>query len=147
MPNLLIRRADLSDCGAVSTLGAALFHDGANALFPEFTALLQSDDAAIFLALDGAHAVAFAQCQLRRDYVEGAQSSPVAYLEGVYVSPGFRRAGLAASLLAACEDWARERGCRELASDCELNNEASAAFHARMGFDEVNRIRCFLKPL
>lgn len=147
MPNLLIRRACLSDCGAVSALGAALFHAEADALFPEFTSLLQSEDAAIFLALDGAHAVAFAQCQLRHDYVEGAQSSPVAYLEGIYVSPGFRRAGLAASLLAACEGWARERDCREFASDCELDNEASAAFHAHMGFTEVNRIRCFLKPL
>ncbi len=54
---------------------------------------------------------------------------------------------VAQALLRACEAWAREKGCAEFASDCELDNEASAAFHARVGFAEVNRIRCFLKPL
>ena len=104
-------------------------------------------DAALFLCEEGGAPAGFAQAQLRRDYVEGSSTSPVGYLEGVYVEPDFRRRGFAQALLRACEAWARERGCAEFASDCELDNEASAAFHARMGFAEVNRIRCFLKPL
>ena len=33
------------------------------------------------------------------------------------------------------------------ASDCELANEESRAFHAKFGFQEVNRIVCFKKEL
>ena len=57
------------------------------------------------------------------------------------------RRGGARALLAACEDWARARGCREFASDCELDNEASIGFHRAVGFAEANRIVCFAKRL
>ena len=93
------------------------------------------------------HGAGFAQCQLRRDYVEGTESSPVGYLEGIYVKEGFRRSGLAKALLTACEDWAREQGCGEFASDCELANTQSLQFHMKVGFEEANRIICFTKKL
>ena len=38
-------------------------------------------------------------------------------------------------------------GCSEFASDCELSNEASLAFHLKMGFAEANRVICFAKTL
>ena len=109
--------------------------------------ILSCPDAAFFLAFDNEIPVGFAQCQLRRDYVEGTKSSPVGYLEGIYVAEGFRRQGIAGALLAACEGWAREKGCREFASDCELDNEESLRFHRHMGFEEANRIICFAKKL
>ena len=34
-----------------------------------------------------------------------------------------------------------------IASDCELENETSIAFHKRSGFKEAGRIVCFVKPL
>lgn len=37
---------------------------------------------AIFLAFSEEEAIGFAHCQLRHDYVEGTDSSPVGYLEG-----------------------------------------------------------------
>lgn len=89
----------------------------------------------------------FAQCQLRCDYVEGTIHSPVGYLEGIFVREDHRRTGVAGKLLAACEDWARAMGCREFASDCELPNTDSLAFHLRLGFTEANRIICFTKKL
>ena len=89
----------------------------------------------------------FAQCQLRQDYVEGTESSPVGYLEGVFVEESHRNSGYARSLLAACEQWAREQGCSEFASDCELTNTQSLAFHLHCGFREANRIICFTKKL
>lgn len=91
--------------------------------------------------------VAFAQCQLRHDYVEGTESSPVGYLEGIYVDPAFRGKGVARELLHFCEDWARGQGCREFASDCELTNTESLHFHLHTGFLEANRIICFCKKL
>jgi len=102
---------------------------------------------AFFLALEDETPAAFAQCQLRHDYVEGTDHSPVGYLEGIYVREAFRGKGLAGTLLTACEKWARERGCLEFASDCELDNTDSLNFHLNCGFTEANRIICFTKKL
>ena len=117
-----------------------------NEMEQEFRELLQQEDAAVFLALDE-KAVGFAQCQLRQDYVEGTQSSPVGYLEGIFVAEPYRNQGYARDLLTACEAWARGKGCIEFASDCELGNDASLAFHLNVGFEEANRIICFTKKL
>lgn len=115
-------------------------------LLAEWEALSPSE-CAVFLAEEEGAPLGFAQCQLRRDYVEGTETSPVGYLEAIYVRAGFRRRGAATALLSACEDWARARGCTEFASDCELDNADSAAFHLAAGFAEANRIVCFVKPI
>ena len=92
-------------------------------------------------------AIGFAQCQLRHDYVEGTDSSPVGYLEGIYVAEAYRKQGVAKVLLTACESWAKTKGCCEFASDCELTNTQTLQFHLRVGFEEANRIICFTKKL
>ena len=102
---------------------------------------------AVFLAWNHDEAIGFAQCGLRHDYVEGTDSSPVGYLEGVFVTSEYRRQGIAKMLLLACQNWAKEQGCVEFASDCELTNEESLRFHLNMGFEEANRIICFTKKL
>ena len=83
--------------------------------------------------------------RLRHDYVEGAYTSPVGYLEGIYVEPTFRRCGVAAELVRACEAWARARGCSEFASDTEAENVRSIHFHLSVGFQEANRVVCFFE--
>ena len=100
-----------------------------------------------FLAYRENVAVGFAQCQLRHDYVEGTSTSPVGYLEGIYVRKEDRKYGFASQLMKACEEWARTEGCAEFASDCEIGNEESLAFHLKLGFKEANRIICFTKHL
>ena len=142
-----IVKAEVKDASEVAWLSLQLWpeHD-IEEMELEFRELIQMDDAAVFLALEG-EAVGFAQCQLRRDYVEGTQSSPVGYLEGIFVTQPCRTRGYARALLAAGQDWARARGCTEFASDCELTNSESLAFHLRMGFLEANRIICFTKRL
>ena len=104
-----------------------------------------SDGGAVLLALEGERPVGFAQCALRRDYVEGSSTSPVGYLEGVFVLQEYRRRGIARRLVEACQSWAQLQGCKEFASDCELDNLESQRFHQACGFAEVNRIVCFLK--
>ncbi len=113
----------------------------------EMAALIASKEAAIFLLYADNQPVAFAQCQLRHDYVEGTETSPVGYLEGIYVDDSCRGRGYARMLLCACEDWAKSMGCTEFASDCELENTGSLAFHLAMGFEEANRVICFTKSL
>ena len=112
-----------------------------------FASMLENPEAALFLAYAEDTAIGFAQCQLRHDYVEGTDSSPVGYLEGIYVAEGHRKQGVAKALLAACEYWAKTNGCTEFASDCELGNTQSMQFHLNAGFAEANRIICFTKKL
>lgn len=113
----------------------------------EIGELLCREDACFFLKYEDEQPIAFAQCQLRHDYVEGTKSSPVGYLEGIYVREDFRRRVVARELLAACEQWARKQGCWEFASDCELTNRESERFHRALGFGEAGRIICFVKKL
>ena len=146
--SICIRKANTADAWTLAEMAAELFHhDDPLALQAEFEALTQHAEAACFLAEDGEAAVGFAQCQLRHDYVEGTKTSPVGYLEGIYVVPSCRHRGFARALLRACENWAEEMGCTEFASDCELTNSDSYAFHKSMGFAEANRIICFTKTL
>ena len=113
----------------------------------EFSRLISNPDAAVFLAFEEGREAGFAQCGLRRDYVEGASSSPVGYLEGIYVCPDFRGKGISRALLNRCEGWAREKGAAEFASDCPLTNAQSLSFHLKSGFEEAGRIICLIKPL
>lgn len=91
--------------------------------------------------------VGFAQCQLRREYVEGTGTSPLGYLEGIFVLEAYRLRGYAKELLLSCEKWSKEKQCSEFASDCELENDDSLRFHIAMGFEEANRIICFRKSI
>jgi aminoglycoside 6'-N-acetyltransferase I len=84
---------------------------------------------------------------LRSDYVNGTASSPVGFLEGVYVDPAFRKQGIGALLVNTAEEWARKQGCREMASDALLANTASHAMHRALGFQETERVVYFRKPL
>ena len=113
----------------------------------EFVETLNDKQSAFFITYINDLHVGFAQCGLRTDYVEGTESSPVGYLEGIFVKEEYRKNGYAKELLFACEIWAKESGCSEFASDCEIDNMDSFKFHMAMGFDEANRIICFKKIL
>lgn len=82
-----------------------------------------------------------------RVHADGCVTDRIGYLEGWYVEEDSRRRGLGRALVEASEVWARDAGCVEFASDCDLENERSAAVHKALGFEEVNRIRCFRKAL
>lgn len=82
-----------------------------------------------------------------RPYADGCETSNVGYLEGWYTDIGVRRRGVGALLVRAAEEWARTRGSREMASDCELENAISLAAHTRLGYEEVERAIHFRKTL
>ena len=143
-----IRRAEAADLDKVTALALELWPDHEyDELWQEMVDIMSGPEAAFFLLESDGKAKGFAQCQLRHDYVEGTETSPVGYLEGIYVSPDLRGKGGAKALLKACEQWAASWGCTEFASDCELHNRESLAFHLNVGFEEANRIICFTKKL
>jgi aminoglycoside 6'-N-acetyltransferase I len=127
-------------------------------LWPEATVQEHLSEAAI-LVEDPRHAVAllartaegtavgFAEATLRHDYVNGCTTSPVVFLEGIYVHPSHRRCGIARLLCEAVEDWGAGLGCTEFASDAELDNAGSQRMHAALGFDETERVVYFRKRL
>ena len=143
-----IRLAEKKDMSVLAALACRLWPEHTVAEMEDaFGGIVGNPDAAVYLAFEDDTAVGFAQCQLRTDYVEGTGSSPVGYLEGIYVAEGFRERGIAKVLLSACESWAKTKGCDEFASDCELSNTQSLRFHLSVGFEEANRIICFTKKL
>jgi aminoglycoside 6'-N-acetyltransferase I len=101
-----------------------------------------------FLARSTAGSVAgFCEVSLRRDYVNGCSTSPVGFLEGLFVVPAARRCGVARALVAAAEGWAAQAGCSEFASDVLIENVQSQMVHAALGFSETDRVIYFHKPL
>jgi aminoglycoside 6'-N-acetyltransferase I len=114
----------------------------------EAQALLVKKPAAVaFLLRADAATVGFAEATVRVDYVNGCSTSPVAFLEGIYVRPEWRRRGAARHLCRAVETWAGEQGCRELASDTEVDNQTSQAMHEALGFAESERVVCYHKRI
>lgn len=144
----MIIQARKEDALAVAQLAVQMWEENVpEELAEELAEVICSEEGAVFLAKADEQIVGFAQCQLRHDYVEGTDSSPVGYLEGIFVKEEFRKQGLAKELLKACENWAMEQECQEFASDCELENSESLKFHMSAGFQEANRIICFTKRL
>ena len=143
-----IKKAVTADAETVAGMACKLWPDHTpEELAGEYKSLLAKGDAAVFLYIKNNLPVAFAQCQLRHDYVEGTESSPVGYLEGIFVETQERRKGIAHDLLSACEQWAKDLGCCEFASDCELTNLESQEFHRAVGFEEANRIVAYVRKL
>jgi aminoglycoside 6'-N-acetyltransferase I len=102
--------------------------------------------AAVFLAEEEGVPLGFLEVAMRA-FSDGCDSMPVPHVEGWYVEPFARRRHVGSALMQAAENWARERGFAELASDTEPWNDASLAAHARIGFQETERLVKFRKVL
>ena len=149
MKELVFRQAGLQDLDLVTGLLSLLFTDhDPGELREENRGILMSQDETIWLACLGDSPAGAAHAAVRREYVEGAsRGDAVCYLEAVYVLPACRLEGIARQLVLQCESWAKKKGCKLLASDCELDNQGSENFHKRLGFEEVSRNIHFVKPL
>ena len=88
----------------------------------------------VFLAQEENGLIGFAQCGLRHDYVEGAYTSPVGYLEGIYVEPAFRRWGAGAGLLGIRE---RHRGGKCEEHPFSLKRRVSGSKSCGLFFEEA----------
>ena len=103
---------------------------------------------ATFIAISHDNApVGFAEAALRYDYVNGCKTSPVLFLEGIYVIQRARRAGIARALCAAIGQWGTAHACTEFASDKQIDNIHAQALHRALGFEESERVVFFRKRL
>jgi len=102
--------------------------------------------AALLAIADDGTLLGFAEVGLRA-YAEGCETSPVGYVEGWFVDRPMRRMGIGKLLMRAAEDWARAKGCTEIASDTELHNTISQDAHERLGYERVETIVVYRRGL
>lgn len=145
----IYRRAVQCDIEAVTALLHVLYayhhYDG---LLAENKGHFTDPKQAFFLAYDTETPMGVCHGAIRDEYVNGKEcKGPAGYLEAVFVKPEYRLQGVAGSLVALCENWAQQKGCREFLSDCLLDNIDSYTFHLRTGFVETQRCIFFKKKL
>jgi aminoglycoside 6'-N-acetyltransferase I len=146
--NFNIRKMDTADRAVWMDMRVGLWPDDApSSLLRSIETILSSDDAWGFLAesTEGTPA-AFAEVSIRK-YANGCDSEPVPFLEGIFVTPQFRRQGAGACLIAHIEKFLIARGFNELGSDALIDNHDSHAAHCGWGFSETERVIYFRKAL
>ena len=88
----MIKRAKTEDAKVLAGLAIQMWTDhNLEELTEVFHQLVTNDEAVCFIKYVDGKPIGFSQCQLRRDYVEGTESSPVGYLDGIFVSEGYRK--------------------------------------------------------
>lgn len=143
-----IRRATNRDIPAIAGMAKMLFDEpDDNMLQQEFQQFLRNEKDAVFVATISDAYAGFLHMSLRHEYVEGAIHFPVGYMEGIFVEPKFRRQHIAQALAEAGKAWSLKKGCHEMASDAELTNSDSQAFHQKIGFQEANRTVNYIKKI
>lgn len=136
------------DAYHVAKLGVKLWADADyDELKDDFEKTVQSETNIVFTAYYGKNLIAFAHCSVRHEYVEGADSDHVGYLEAIYVEENFRQLGIASHLIEYCENWARSNGCKQFASDCDITNSKSISLHLKNKFSESARLVHFIKDI
>jgi len=143
-----IRPLEIPDIPRWAELRAALWPgEPVGELEAEGRAVIVADPPLIvFVAEENGALVGFLELGLR-SVAEGCASSPVPYVEGWYVEADWRRRGVGSGLMRAAEEWSRAQGYTELGSDTEEVNRLSRAAHAALGFEEVETLVVFRKPL
>jgi GNAT superfamily N-acetyltransferase len=100
----------------------------------------------VFVADTGDGFVGFVEVSMHED-APGCTTSPVGYLEGWWVDSDHQRSGTGGRLLEAAEEWAREHGAAEFASDAHEENLIARAVHAASGFTERKPVVRFHKRI
>jgi aminoglycoside 6'-N-acetyltransferase I len=147
---MTVRAAQLRDLDEWVRMRAALWPDDIaehRAAAERFFAGRRHEPAEVLLAFDDSGRTAgFVELSIR-NIVDSCSTDRVAYLEGWYVEPSFRRRGVGAALVAAAERWGVEQGCTEFGSDSLIDNDVSHRAHRAMGFEETGRVVNFRKDL
>lgn len=97
----MVRKAEKQDLEILANLAVQMWDShSVSELIVEFSEIMEKGNTQFFLKYENDIPIGFAQCQLRDDYVEGTKTSPVGYLEGIFIKEGYRNKGYAKELLA-----------------------------------------------
>ena len=118
----------------------ALYHDLTTEFDnKEMSQIEKSDHQESFLIVSEGVFIGLVELSLR-NMVDGCLSSPVAYIEGIYLVAEQRGKGRGKVIIEWIKEWGRSKGCTELASDVEIDNISSQQFHKSVGFSETYRV-------
>ena len=141
-----VRRAEERDADAVLALMAGLGRpavaEDSSRQRETFLAHLTDDSCTVFLAEDGGSAAGAASLWIRPRL---NWTTPEACVPDLYVDPAYRRRGHARSLLAACADEGRRRGCHRLV--LESGHQRAKAHRLYESFGLVHHGRAYFLPL
>lgn len=114
----------------------------------EMMDILEHSDSQLVLVADSGNGelIGFLEASIR-PFVEDCHTDHVGYLEGWFVDPDHRRKGIGGELVRNAENWARQKGCTEMASDAEVGNERSLTAHTRLGYAVTSRLVHLRKEL
>ena len=97
----MVRKAEKQDLEILANLAVQMWDShSVRELIVEFSEIMEKGNSQFFLKYENDIPIGFAQCQLRYDYVEGTKTSPVGYLEGIFIKEGYRNKGYVKELLA-----------------------------------------------
>ncbi len=80
----------------------------------------------------------FAEISLRADAPQ-CGTSPVGYVESLFVDADFRRNGVGFKLLSKGQDWILQKNCSEFFVDTDTRCEGAIGFYENFGFQEMFR--------
>ncbi|MEM8846763.1 MAG: GNAT family N-acetyltransferase [Bacteroidota bacterium] len=100
-----------------------------------------------FMAKSGNTSIGFVTVSIRTDYVEGSKTSPVGYVDAIYVDSDYRKQGLAKLLFKKGEHWTKLHGCSEIGSDTWDWNTAAQDFHQKLGFQKEDVLVHYIKKI
>lgn len=120
--------------------------DGDNRL--EMMEILSHPESQLVLVADSGagHLIGFLEASIR-PFVEDCHTDHVGYLEGWFVEPEHRQTGVGRELVRNAENWAKQKGCTEMASDAEIGNERSLDAHTRLGYEVTSKLVHLRKEL
>jgi aminoglycoside 6'-N-acetyltransferase I len=102
--------------------------------------ILVSDSEEVFVAeRTGGGQCGFVEVAVR-PWAIGCLARPIGYIEGWFVDENARRQAIGRALVGAAENWARSKGCRQMASDADLGNTVSHQAHGALGYEETTRL-------
>ena len=114
----------------------------------EMVDIIEHADSQLVVVADlgGGRLAGFLEASVR-SHVEDCDTDTVGYLEGWFVEENFRQMGVGGRLVKYAEEWARAKGCTEMASDAEIDNLVSLESHVRLGYSETSRLVHLRKEL
>ena len=148
MSSLVIRRLTESDRSEWLRMRSLLWpQEDPASLALDLDSLLQNPMTPVFVAeREGGRLCGLLEAGTR-PYADGCDTSPVGYIEGWYVDQDDRGTGIGRALVAEAEDWAREQGLHEMASDTAIDNDAGLKAHLALGYVEMEHLIHFAKNL
>ncbi len=139
-----IRVAVATDAGKIAELGNQLGYDmGTPETAERIRRILSLNDQRVFAAevnrvlVGWVHAI----------FAEYFESEAFVLIGGLVVDKNHRRQGIAGTLMASAEQWARERGCFIVRLSSSSTRTGAHRFYERIGYEHIKTQYAFVKAL